>query len=81
VVERKDGAAMLWEPSFGTPWWDRLQVVEAAMASGDSAALLAAARRYHAHYAVVPRASAPRELEPVHENPTYRVLAVAPPPP
>jgi hypothetical protein len=81
VVERKDGAAMLWQPSFGPEWWERLNVVEAAMASGDSAALLGTARRYHAHYAVVPSATAPPELRPVHENPHFRVVAVAPPPP
>ena len=81
VVERKDGAAMLWQPSFGQPWWERLNVVEAAIASGDSAALFGAARRYHAHYAVVPAAMAPPDLRPVHENPRFRVLAVTPPPP
>ncbi len=81
VVERKDGAAMLWQPSFGPAWWERLKVVEAAIASGDSAALLGTARRYHAHYAVVPIATAPPELRSVHENPHFRVLAVTPAPP
>lgn len=76
VVERKDGAAMLWRPSFGPDWWERFQTIEKTIETRDAAQLLAAARRYQAGWIVLPTEKTPQEMAPVHENPSYKVFAV-----
>lgn len=89
VVERKDGAAMLWTPGFGRAWKERLGAVEEALAARDTTRLWAVARRYGADYAVVERAQTPPGSTPVHVNDRFQVLAMggtapgatAPPPP
>ncbi len=78
VVERKDGAAMLWEPSFGPPWWERLTAVGEVIQSRDASQLTATARRFGADWIVVPKSQSPPELTPVHENPSYKVFAAGP---
>jgi hypothetical protein len=78
VVERKDGAAMLWTPSFGPAWKERLGRVEAALAARDTTPLWAVARRYGADYVVVDRGLTPPGSTPVHVNAGFAVLAVAP---
>jgi hypothetical protein len=81
VVERKDGAAMLWEPSFGPGWWERVTAVDAAIAARDAGALARVAARYGAGWVIVPSDQAPPdpapELTPVHQNPRFTVYRVA----
>ena len=81
VVERKDGAAMLWEPAFGPGWWERVTTVEAAIAARDAGALAGVAARYGAGWVIVPTDQAPSDPAPeltlVHENSRFCVYAVA----
>lgn len=80
VVERKDGAAMLWEPGFGPGWWERVTTVDQAIAARSAGELARVAARYGAGWVIVPTAQAPPapspELTLVHENSRFSVYAV-----
>lgn len=83
VVERKDGAAMLWDPAFGPGWLTRVNAVEGAIAARDAGELSRVATAYGAGWVIVPIPQAPPapapELTLVHENPRFKVYAVTPP--
>jgi hypothetical protein len=74
VVEWKDGAAMLWEPTFGAGWWERQAETSEAIASRDIDRLRTTARRYGAGWIVVPAHEAPPAMIPVHANPRFKVF-------
>lgn len=80
VVERKDGAAMLWEPAFGPGWWERVTTVDAAIAARNAWELSRVARLYGAGWVIVPSALAPPDPSPeltlVHENSRFSVYEV-----